>query len=166
MNNYTRNRDLSFWDEERRHSNCGSFALNIQEWVIPCEEEERDYRDDMMYNYVDASDTIEEAADKLAEYDWKNILKLFPFLKPIPTHTAADPQTEIIAYRVGLRLYEDSKELDEDFHFRVRRNGVWYEKQGTQTPHECYDQNIEGKWMTPNGDLEYNSCTYYAIIEN
>jgi len=102
----------------------------------------------------------------LAEYDWKNILKLFPVLKPIPTHTAADPQTEIIAYRVGLRLYEDSKELDEDFHFRVRRNGVWYEKQGTQTPHECYDQNIEGKWMTPNGDLEYNSCTYYAIIEN
>lgn len=166
MNNYTRNQDMSFWDKRRTHANCGSYALNVQEWVVPVDDDEYDHdtREDMMYGIWEVTEDEKEVADALAERDWEQILADFPYLKPIGHPREVPDDKEVIAYRVGIRYDEGEDYLDEDFHFRVRRNGVWYEKQGTQDPHECYCQSIEGEWLTPMGDLEYNSKTYYAVI--
>lgn len=164
MSEYTRNLDHHFWEQDQRHSNCGSYALNIQEWVYPDDEESLEDREDVMYNMWDATMDEDETANALAERDWSAILRLFSFLRPVDTHTAADPSKEVIAYRVGIAYNEEEDYLDEDFHFRVRRNGVWYEKCGTMRPHECFNQDVEAEWATPNGDLIYNSRTYYAVV--
>lgn len=164
MNNYTRNTDHHFWEKEQRHSNCGSFALNVQEWVYPDDEESLEDREDVMYDVWDATMNEDETANALAERDWEAILRMFSFLQPIPHPLAVPVDREVIAYRVGIRYDEGEDFLDEDFHFRVRRNGVWYEKCGTMRPHECFCQLVDGEWATPNGDLVYNSRTYYAVI--
>lgn len=167
MNDYTRNSDMTYWDIPRKHSNCGSYALNVQEWVVPVDDDEYDHdtRDDIMYGVWEATEDEKETADALAARDWEQILRDFPYLRPIPHPTAVPDDVEVIAYRVGIAYDESADYLDEDFHFRVRRNGVWYEKHGTQEPHECYCQFVEGEWTTPTGDLVYNSDTYYAAIE-
>ena len=117
-----------------------------------------------MYDVWDATMDVDETADTLAERDWDALLRMFSFLRPVDA-PCEDLTKEVVAYRVGIAYDEESDQLDEDFHFRVRRNGVWYEKQGTLRPHECVNQSIEDPWMTPMGDLEYNSKIYYAIIE-
>ena len=30
MSEYTRNLDHHFWEQDQRHANCGSYALNVQ----------------------------------------------------------------------------------------------------------------------------------------
>ena len=167
MNNYTRNKDMSFWDKRRAYANCGSYALNVQEWVVPVDDDEYDHdtREDMMYGIWEATGDEKEVADALVERDWEQIQKDFPFLRPIGHPNEVPDDVEVIAYRVGIAYDEDTDYLDEDFHFRVRRNGIWHEKHGTMDPHECYCQSIEGEWVTPMSDLEYNSDTYYAAVD-
>ena len=164
MTEYTRNYDHHFWEEDQRHSNCGSYALNVQEWVYPDDDESLEDREDLMYDVWDATMDVDETADTLAERDWDALLRMFSFLRPVDA-PCEDLTKEIVAYRVGITYDEESDQLDEDFHFRVRRNGIWYEKQGTLRPHECANQFIEDPWMTPMGDLEYNSKIYYAVVE-
>ena len=59
---------MSFWDERRTHANCGSYALNVQEWVVP--------RDDIAVYHPDV--TAYEVKDEDGKFLAVLYLDFFP----------------------------------------------------------------------------------------
>lgn len=65
----------------------------------------------------------------------------------------------IVAYRVGVNLPEEQyfyDDFDTDFHFKVRINDQWYEKNGTEEVHKC-ELNPDQNWILI--EHEYNNDT-------
>ena len=174
---YARNRDANFWDKDRTNCNCGSFALNLTTWFTPyldneLEEErmpECDYteeaRDCFIEDCLDEGLSEEEIIEELIEKDWEFILAVCPFLRPIKLKDAR-PGDRVIAYRLMLRTEEDSWGdryiSDQDFHFRVRIDGYWFEKCGSNSVVILRRGAEEGDWDYPSTHLCYTGPIKYA----
>lgn len=150
MNKYKRNKDPKFWTKERYECNCGSFALNVTSWVAPYDNDEK---------YTEAQRSLiirelyEEGADKdtilrtIIELDQESILAACPWLEPV-LPSEINNQDRVVAYRLSLDMDElENGFLDDDYHFRVRINGFWFEKCGQEEIRLCPDQDITHLWV-------------------
>ena len=81
--------------------------------------------------------------------DVENILQFCPWIELIDRELAKTEGT-VIAYRLAIEIegvYDEEDEcmypdwVDEDFHFRIRENGVWTEKCGSGEIQVCDEQN-------------------------
>ena len=135
---YTKNTNPHYYEENQSCSNCGSFAFQIEEWYSPDEYFEEDmgvsveeWIDNCIWNGWDEYDMSDEFAGILVNY----ILNDFDDVRYI--------------VQIG------ELEQNEDFHFKVFRDGLWLEKCGSDPVRFCE----ENDWN--NGLLEYISQTIY-----
>lgn len=139
---YTRNSDLTFYESNRQETNCGSYALRLNEWYDlddPFEDlygEITGWIHDMAMDYTD-----EEISEIYGEALVDIILK--DFEGEIVVCDGRPPKTkdvELIAFSVFCYYNEDYNYSDWDYHFKVLRDGVWKEKCGMDIVREC-DKN-------------------------
>lgn len=171
---YKRNTDPGLFLNKETETNCGSFALNVTEWYLPYLEDPV-YDDDELWKYeVDermrfAYDLAQEGysameiMEAVTDRDFDFILKTCPWLVPMDEEEVdgADPQERIIAYRLALEIPDELEEFDieenGDFHFRVRINGEWWEKNGATAIHKVDNPDVweVDDWLVYNGPIRY-----------
>lgn len=165
--------------------NCGGFALGLIEWVTPyvncdkCEykkenlpitdwdelcdncEESRYARLDFIEYCIDRYD-LDASLQTIIESDAKMLMRKYNFLQRVDA-TVCEKYEKIIAYRIGIKITEDSDEIEQDFHFRVKVNGKWYEKcgAGAITEADIDNSNINQPWCV--ADFTYDSPIIYFI---
>ena len=149
---YTRNSDPNFY--ETHLTNCGSFALSIEEWYSPDEtlSEKFDGLDDYFIDVEDmcggdVMDMSEVFATDLAEV----ILDDFTDLEYLPYI-----EVEEVEGLIAFRAFFDGSDW-WDFHFKVFRDGRWQEKNGRDPVHDCELED----WTY--GPLDYVSRTFYFL---
>lgn len=155
------NKSLTFWDECHRECNCGSYALNLNEWYHPGDLCGHGTEDSAGWFLADQDPyyTDDELADMLAEYYIDHLLEDFGDSISMPS--LDEPEVipngeELIAFRAGAyRFGEDSDECDYDFHFKVYRDGDWFEKMGS----DDIQRTSINDWC--NSCMYYNSQTFY-----
>ncbi len=163
----------NFWSKHHSSLNCGSFALNLLKWYVPYDEEDNGFenRIDAIVEYIRQGDTADEVYKKIINADVRYILWQFSdVLTPITYEQmlALPKETTIVAYRIGIVFdgdWEDvdACDVDEDFHFKVRRNGQWMEKQGHHEVRHC-ELNPDEPWPLRFGkELKYDSDIQYFI---
>ena len=145
---YTRNSDPEYYNKYRRCSNCGSFALRLQEWYDPEEY--------LAQEVGDIYDWIEELAEEgysngeITEF-YVNTLAdgmLREFEGELTICDGSVPHTsdeELIALN-GFCLRDDDCYIDVDFHFKVFRDGMWQEKCG-QEPTKFCEEDEWGRYI-------------------
>ena len=153
MRNYTKNSNKNYYKENEKDTNCGSFALNIEEWYEPDDS----LRDE---NWVIAEEmfksgdyTDKEIIEALFERSVRGILKDFDGeIRRVPNEKAElKNNEELIAFRIGTDFWFDPQsvdDLDVDFHFQVLRDGRWQEKFGSGPVHDCEKNNLDKDWET------------------
>ena len=166
--NYKRNKDPKFWQENRENCNCGSFALNVTSWFVPYEVDEDDDEDPFFAN--DRSVRIEELYNEgfdreqimsiLLEEDASFILSHCLWVEEVKLEDTL-PTDRVVSYRVCLDKdgFVDG-DLDDDYHFRVRINGFWFEKCGATEIRFCGTEAEEEPWET-TPSLVYDSDIKY-----
>ena len=159
-----------FWAKHHYYLNCGSFALNVMEWYVPYDNECED-RMGAMVDYIRQGDTADEVYEKIMDADVKFMLWQFSdILVPISYEKmlTLPKETTVIAYRIGIVFDGDWEDvdicdIDEDFHFKVRRNGQWMEKQGHREVRFC-ELNPDEPWpIRSDRELKYDSEIKYFI---
>lgn len=166
---YERNKDPNFWAAANDKCNCGSFALNVTTWFSPYDNDDR-------YLESERAETIKSLRvegysrdvimDIILRQDQEEILRVCPWVEPV-LPSEIRPTDKIVAYRINIDFFEDwlDGEVDEDFHFRVRIGGFWFEKCGEDKVQFCADQDVTHLWQsTPN--LTYDSeIIYFRYVE-
>lgn len=159
--NYTRNSDIKFYEEKPWETNCGSYALRLNEWY-----ELDNLFEDVVGSYVD--EWIEDQ-NKMGHSDFEisciygEILVeciLNEFEGELEICDGLPPSTsnvELIAFNTFC-YYEDTGYADFDYHFKVLRDGTWKEKCGAGPVREC----DEDEWGDYIGDVIY---FYHKIKE-
>ena len=148
------------WREKIRQYNCGSFALNTTDWYCPFNEEEENNRLSLIREMYDEGFSREAILESLLEIDQEFILDSCPWIEPIFL-SEAKADDRLIAYRLFLdRDMLEAGEVDEDYHFRVRINGFWFEKCGEEEVRFCGTVADEQPWKTTSY-LVYDSDVKY-----
>ena len=151
---YTRNNDPKYFINNPTEGNCGSFALNIKEWYIS----DRDWDNfEVVHKMVEDGYDLEEIFDYLTFINVKTILEDFDDVRTLLDKNDVQPDEELIAYRIGIFWDEDFEEYDTDFHFRVRRDGVWMDKPGDTEVRICGFS--EDDWVSDS--IIYNGPIIY-----
>ena len=165
--------------------NCGGFALGLIEWVTPyiscnncvyvkenlpitdwdelCDScEESQYARLDYIEYCIDSCGLDTALQIIIKSDVRMLVNKYPFLQRIDASDCIK-YNKIIAYRIGVNIFEDSDEIEQDFHFRVKINGKWYEKCGAGAIKEINinESSINQPWQV--ADFVYNSPIIYFI---
>lgn len=165
--NYKRNKSPKFWQEEHRDCNCGSFALDITSWFTPYDNDEfytDEQRTSMIEEMYDEGFSIEDIRDAVLELDVNAILRACPWLEQISLEEA-EQTDRIVAYR--LHIDEDALLAgefdDDDYHFRVRINGFWFEKCGQEGIRFCGVFADEAPWHTTPSLVYTSNITYFRF---
>ena len=81
------NKGFSFWNEDHKECNCGSYAFNLDEWYHPgCfhGDDDEDYIVDNLEYWSDEGCMGDELADKLADFYlgsyYVHLLEIYLFL--------------------------------------------------------------------------------------
>ena len=153
--------------------NCGGFALNVYDWICPYIQTDDYagpildgmYTDDERMSYI--IDLINEGWDReyieeeILRYDVNFLLDEYPFLEPVNLEDCA-PSDFVIAYRIFINIDEDLGVVeDEDFHFKIRINGFWFEKMGSDPVTLC-QLDADEPWYV-NDLTQYTSRIEYFI---
>ena len=156
------NKGFDFWKENHEDCNCGSYAFNLDEWYHPgclCGEDSQDELLDSLECWFAENCDDDELADKLADFYLNRIKDDFVDKITIsicePNVELLDNNVEVIAFRAGVYefgYYEP--DFDYDFHFKVYRDGHWFEKRGF----EPVRLTSLDEW---SGSIYYNSQTFY-----
>ena len=165
INRLTRNKDPLFWSKHHPGLNCGSFALNLLKWYVPYgswtdDGYDMDEREDWMHEMWENDCPMEDIEEFVLERDWEHILKDCPWLVPIESLDESAADDRIIAYRLYVK--DEGGLLDDDFHFRVRINGFWFDKCGTEKIRFLGTEADEEPWESEDSDLIYTSSIKYA----
>ena len=161
------NKGLDFWNEEHKNCNCGSYAFNLNEWYHPgcmCGRY-NDCNDDVLYLldcWHEGGADDDDLANDLASFYLDKIKNDFGdevrivFASELPT--SVNEGEEVVAFRAGAYAWEgyNCSSFDYDFHFKVLRNGHWFEKCGSGLIQET---NLD-EWTT---SIYYNSKTFFII---
>ena len=150
---YTKNNNPKYFIENPLEGNCGSFALNVKEWYLS----DRDFDNTSIVCTMleEGGYNVEEALDYLTSINVQQILDDFGSdIRVITNKDDINKGEELIAYRLGIFEEEDFPFIDTDFHFRVKRNGIWMEKCGSTEVKFCELEEDE-EWRNNSGDL-YN----------
>lgn len=115
-----------------------------------------------MYEEGFSRESIMEA---ILELDQESILAECEWLEPILLSEAA-PTDRLVAYRLFLdeNSLEDD-EINDDYHFRVRINGFWFEKCGEGPIQFLGTEVDELPWKTTEY-LVYDSDIKYFRFKN
>lgn len=156
---YERNKDPNFWAAKNNECNCGSFALNVTSWFSPYDNDE-EYteidRTQWMKDLCQAGKSKNEIEYLILERDAQEILKICPWIERVD-YSEVTPDERLIAYRLKIEASDFlGTILDEDFHFRVRIGGFWFEKCGSYDVKLCDNQDIFADWESTT-DLIYDS---------
>lgn len=164
---YTRNTDPFFWNTNRKSCNCGSFALNVTSWFCPYDNDDEytdKYRSSLIQEMFDEGFSKESIIDNILELDQEAILKACPWLEPVLLE-----ETSIEDRVVSYRLYLDDDDffgnIDDDYHFRVRINGFWFEKCGEDPIRFLGTAADEEPWQVSHY-LIYDSDVKYFRFKN
>lgn len=150
---YTKNNNPKYFIENPLEGNCGSFALNVKEWYLS----DRDFDNTSIVCTMleEEGYNVEEALDYLTSINVQQILDDFGSdIRVITNKDDIKNGEELIAYRIGIFEEEDFPFIDTDFHFKVKRNGIWMEKCGSTEVKFCELEEDE-EWRNNSGDL-YN----------
>ena len=170
---YNRNTNPKLYQERAFHTNCGSFALGVNEWYCPyvedcdidsyddylwqySESERRDWIESLVFDGIDKEDILEDVIEK----DFEFILKTCPWLEPI-CEDEIDGGDRVIAYRLSIDLSGGREEFDADddtdFHFRALIDGEWWEKNGGGEVHRVEDPEswVVDEWLEYEGPIRY-----------
>ena len=171
------NTDPTFWKQTRENCNCGSFALNLTEWFSPCDDydDRKDFITDLLAGLANpVGEDLFEAENEILDQDELYMLSHFPQLIPLTIRDiseldAIDDCYPIIAYRIGIDCNADGvmeeSDFDEDFHFKVRINGEWWEKNGSGEIHQCA-LDAHKSWPLPEDDnLVYDSAIRFFYMQ-
>lgn len=143
MRQLIRNYDPHFWEHQQPNANCGSFAFNVQNWFVPFEDEIDG--DTLISDMIEEGYDENDIMDALLAESARAMESMMPDnLKQIKSYeiNALAPDTTIVAYRLGLSI-SDCGGYDFDYHFKVRLNGEWWEKNGGYKAHPCELQDNE-----------------------
>lgn len=142
---YTRNSNPKYWDSYRENANCGSFALDIKgSWFEFGEE-----WDSKIYKLFDEGFDERAVESEMLEWAASRILSTCKWVESVDSPDDVTPNEDLIAFRVGIT------KQDNDFHFRVRKNGQWFEKNGSGNVKPIKVWDIKNTWYGP--DIMYNS---------
>lgn len=160
---YTTNTDKNFFRKNQKETNCGSFALNIEEWYQPDDSMDEDNDEFASYLWETGDYTLDEILIELLDRCVEGIDRDFgdeiTFIDS-PSQYKEKENEELIAFRVG--LYDnDSFYISTDFHFRVFRNGRWQEKCGRGPIETDIELEADDPWELYN--WIYNSPIVYFI---
>lgn len=172
---YKRNTNPNLYEEQVNRQNCGSFALNIDGWYCPYIEEDKDIdEDDLLWKYTEYERLMwieemvregqarEDVMNCVIERDFEFILKTCPWLEPINEDEIEDTD-RVITYRLSMTIPDEREEFDVDndmdFHFRVFKDGEWWEKNGNGPIHRVEDPDCDvwevEDWLVYDGPVRY-----------
>lgn len=157
---YTKNNDPNYFFEHQEAGNCGSYALNVKEWYIS----DRDFDNtDIAYSMLGHGEHIDEVLDYITSLNVSQILEDFgKEIRTVINKEDVTDKEELIAFRIGIFNDEDYEgEIDTDFHFRVKRNGVWSEKCGSTEVKYCELQEFEN-WENNSGEVYNGPVVFFA----
>ena len=124
----TRNQDNTY----QTNYNCGGYALRTFSWFYPADEDmdwnwsvREDHIDDYIEDGYDDEDVAMMILDEDVDYMLEHI-KTLSLYEEDPKKYEPRLGEELIAYCI----YVDSYNEDNDFHFKVLRDGKWMEKNG------------------------------------
>lgn len=158
--------------------NCGGYALSTYTWYLPYREWDGDWShadriNDLLCEGASESDIYDTILDHdraVFEEQFADRNITFVDEDDIP-YIGND--VDLIAYRfyytadneyVDCANDEVYYDIDTDFHFRVRRKGVWYEKRGMTEIRKCeYDDYWPDYWQC--GNLCYDSPILYFTLD-
>lgn len=161
----------------REAYNCGGFALSIYDWICPyvrTDDSIQKYdlpdgtytdeeREAIMINLINDNWTEADIEEEILRCDVNFLLDEYPFLAPVEL-SECDPTETVIAYRIFVRVDEEFGCIeDTDFHFKVRINGFWFEKMGSDPVRPCSLDEDE-PWLMSNTDTKYTSRIEYFTI--
>lgn len=143
---YTRNSDLTHYKRNQMSTNCGSYALRLNEWYSLDDEFNGD-----IYDWI-----WQMSEEGYADWEISNIFRdilldcmLNEFGNELEICDGAHPtddNIELIAFNTFCTVSECNGESEYDFHFRVFRDGTWKEKCGSDCVREC-DMNDWGDYI-------------------
>ena len=163
---YIPNRNPKFWHKKRPEYNCGAFALNTPSWVAPFDNDDH-YTEEARQNLI--KEMMDEGFDRktimetVMIMDQESLLAACPWIEPVLPEEIR-PEDRIVAYR--LCLDEDAfeaGEIDDDYHFRVRINGFWFEKCGRDPIRFCGLKADEEPWRTTPYLLYDSEVKYFRF---
>lgn len=138
---YTRNSDLTYYERYQLRTNCGSYALRLNEWY----QLNRRFKDKMeedvdewVYREGRLGVTNEELTNIYSDVLLECLLE--DFKGELEVCDGAPPTSdnvELIAFNTFCSYDNDYMEADSDFHFKVFRDGTWKEKCGCGKVREC-----------------------------
>lgn len=151
----------------RKYYNCGGFALGVYSWVRPYLYDNDDEANiESEYTFSERECIIQscykhkmstfEVEKEILKYDVQFLLKTYPFLYQT-TLEQCKKKDVVIAYRLFI-----NEDYDDDFHFKVRINGKWFEKCGVDKIKPC-KLNSQIPWKYNKGDLCYDSPIVYFV---
>lgn len=160
---FIRNNDPNFWQKHHSNCNCGAFALDTPTWVTPYGNDDiytDEERQNLIQEMMDDGFDRESVMEAILMADQESILRACPWIEPVLANEIR-PEDKVVAYR--LHLDSDTfyaGEIDDDYHFRVRINGFWFEKCGQDPIRFCGTFTDEAPWrVTPY--LVYDSDIIY-----
>lgn len=146
--------------------NCGGFALRTFSWIYPERNinnliEGYSEREDVILDWSEKELDKEDFYELILKRDIKELLSLIPNLELFrgnpETYEEKDGE-ELIAYRIFVK---DDDAEDNDFHFKVLRDGKWVEKNGGNGIRFSREPWFDESWKTIN--FFYDSKTIYFI---
>jgi hypothetical protein len=158
---YKRIHNPYFWNQQNQKCNCGSFALDVSTWFTPYDNNDDYLEEDrtaIIRSLYQEGFSRKEIMEAIIQRDQEEILEACPWIEPI-LYDEISLEDRIVAYRIGIQ-FDDWHEIDEDFHFRVRIGGFWFEKCGEDDIRLCADQNVTNVWYTDE-NLFYDSDIVY-----
>ena len=165
---YVKNSNPNFWKKERVECNCGGFALNTPSWVCPYDND-AEYTDEsrtqMIRDMYEEGFSKEAIMEAIITLDQESLLRSCSWIEPVLPEEIS-PNDRIVAYR--LFLDETALEfgiVEEDYHFRVRINGFWFEKCGHDPIRFCGTKLEEGPWITTPFLIYDSDICYFRFKE-
>lgn len=154
------NRDPNYFQDNRYHTNCGSFAFNICDWYGP----DGSFDEDDTTLAVELADEYDMSdIDILETLFERNVEQIHLDFDVIDVDKDYKPKEgeDLVAFRmcVNRTFYDD--ELIVDYHFRVKRNGKWLEKCGSGPVKEVVNYNEE-PWLISEELIYWGPIAYFV----
>jgi len=147
MLGYTRNTDLNHYERNRQTTNCGSYALRLNEWYHlnrRFEDTTDEWVDEWIANKYKEGYSEHEISCFYAEILAQCMLSDFEGDLEICDGTPPESDNvELVAFNTFC-YYDEIWGADTDFHFKVFRDGVWKEKCGRSQVRECDGEHWGG----------------------
>lgn len=150
--NYTRNSDPTYYKTHENETNCGSFALRLQEWYSPEDlfiDEVGDI-ENWLYNIIYEGYTQEDASEIYSDWLVEQIMRDFDGeIERCDGRPPCTSDKELIAFSTFCMWDEDDEWYTWDFHFKVYRDGEWQQKCGHWPVESCELEEWDRYISTP-----------------